>query len=144
VNPVKKTFEFEGGSTVTLETGRIARQATSAVLVTMDDTSVLVTVMADKEPSPMPFFPLAVHYVEKTYSVGKIPGGFLEAGRPALREGNPDLAPDRPAHPAAVRGRFQERNPGHLYRHVLEQERGSGHSGHDRCLRGAVHLRAAV
>ncbi|MFO7787938.1 MAG: polyribonucleotide nucleotidyltransferase, partial [Halospina sp.] len=99
MNPVKKTFEF-AGSTVTLETGRIARQATSAVLVTMDDTSVLVTVMADKEPSPMPFFPLAVHYVEKTYAVGKIPGGFLKREGPlSEKETLTSRLIDRPIRP---------------------------------------------
>jgi len=104
VNPVKKTFEF-GGSTVTLETGRIARQATSAVLVTMDDTSVLVTVMADKEPSPMPFFPLAVHYVEKTYSVGKIPGGFLKQEGPlSEKETLTSRLIDRPIRPLFADG----------------------------------------
>jgi polyribonucleotide nucleotidyltransferase len=104
VNPVKKTFEF-GGSTVTLETGRIARQATSAVLVTMDDTSVLVTVMADKEPSPMPFFPLAVHYVEKTYSVGKIPGGFLKREGPlSEKETLTSRLIDRPIRPLFADG----------------------------------------
>lgn len=104
MNPVKKTFEF-GGSTVTLETGRIARQATSAVLVTMDDTSVLVTVMADKEPSPMPFFPLAVHYVEKTYSVGKIPGGFLKREGPlSEKETLTSRLIDRPIRPLFADG----------------------------------------
>lgn len=99
MNPVKKTFEF-AGSTVTLETGRIARQATSSVLVTMDDTSVLVTVMADKEPSSMPFFPLAVHYVEKTYSVGKIPGGFLKREGPlSEKETLTSRLIDRPIRP---------------------------------------------
>ena len=67
VNPVKKTFQY-GRSTVTLETGRIARQATGAVMVTMDDTVVLCTVVARKEANPsQPFFPLSVHYQEKTY-----------------------------------------------------------------------------
>ncbi len=104
MNPVKTSFEF-AGSNVTLETGRIARQATSAVLVTMDDTSVLVTVMADKEPSPMPFFPLAVHYVEKTYAVGKIPGGFFKReGRLSEKETLTSRLIDRPIRPLFADG----------------------------------------
>jgi len=71
LNPVTKTFEL-GGKTVTLETGRIARQATGAVLVTIDDISVLGTVVGAKDAKPgQGFFPLTVNYTEKTYSVGK-------------------------------------------------------------------------
>ena len=104
MNPVKKVFEF-GGSTVTLETGRIARQATSSVLVTMDDTAVLVTVMADRQPSSLPFFPLAVHYVEKTYAVGKIPGGFLKREGPlSEKETLTSRLIDRPVRPLFADG----------------------------------------
>ena len=81
MNPVTKTFQY-GGQTVTLETGRIARQATGAVLITVENTSILCTVVAEKSMRPgRDFFPLAVHYVEKTYAVGKIPGGFLITDR---------------------------------------------------------------
>ncbi len=76
MNPVTKTFQY-GGQTVTLETGRIARQATGAVLVTVENTSVLCTVVAEKTARPgRDFFPLAVHYIEKTYSVVKSPAAF--------------------------------------------------------------------
>ena len=75
VNPVKKVFQY-GDNTVTLETGRIARQANGAVLVSMDDVQVLCTVVGEKkEKAGMAFFPLGVHYQEKAYAVGKIPGG---------------------------------------------------------------------
>lgn len=87
MNPVRKTFQY-GNSTVTLETGRIARQATAAVLVSMDDTRVLVTVVAEKEAAPgRDFFPLSVHYMEKTYAAGRIPGGYFKReGRPTEKE----------------------------------------------------------
>ena len=75
---VKKTFQY-GGQEVTLETGRIARQASGAVMVTMGTTSVLCTVVAEqKQRAGQDFFPLSVHYIEKAYSVGKIPGGFFK------------------------------------------------------------------
>ena len=78
MNPVIKTFKY-GNQTVTLETGRIARQATGAVLVTVENTSVLVAVVADKSAKEgMDFFPLGVHYTEKAYAVGRIPGGFFK------------------------------------------------------------------
>ena len=73
-----KTFEF-GGQTVTLETGRIARQADGAVLATMGKTQVLATVVAAKSMRPgQDFFPLSVHYLEKMYAAGRIPGGYLK------------------------------------------------------------------
>ena len=75
---ITKTFQY-GEQTVTLETGRIARQASGAVLVTVDDAiQVLVAVVGSKTAKPdQGFFPLSVHYQEKTYAVGKIPGGFF-------------------------------------------------------------------
>ena len=105
VNPVKKTFQY-GRSTVTLETGRIARQATGAVMVTMDDTVVLCTVVAKKEANPnQPFFPLSVHYQEKTYAVGKIPGGFFKReGRPTEKETLTSRLIDRPIRPLFPKG----------------------------------------
>ncbi|QNI01726.1 polyribonucleotide nucleotidyltransferase [Halomonas sp. SH5A2] len=109
VNPVKKTFQY-GRSTVTLETGRIARQATGAVMVTMDDTVVLCTVVAKKEANPnQPFFPLAVHYQEKTYAVGKIPGGFFKReGRPTEKETLTSRLIDRPIRPLFPKGFMNE------------------------------------
>ncbi|HBS82316.1 MAG TPA: polyribonucleotide nucleotidyltransferase [Halomonas campaniensis] len=109
VNPVKKTFQY-GRSTVTLETGRIARQATGAVMVTMDETVVLCTVVAKKEANPnQPFFPLSVHYQEKTYAVGKIPGGFFKReGRPTEKETLTSRLIDRPIRPLFPKGFMNE------------------------------------
>lgn len=100
MNPVRKTFQY-GNSTVTLETGRIARQATAAVLVSMDDTRVLVTVVAEKEAAPgRDFFPLSVHYMEKTYAAGRIPGGYFKReGRPTEKETLTSRLIDRPIRP---------------------------------------------
>ncbi|MDF5410213.1 polyribonucleotide nucleotidyltransferase, partial [Vibrio parahaemolyticus] len=85
--PVVKTFQY-GNHTVTLETGVIARQATAAVMVTMDDTSVFVSVVGKKEAvAGQDFFPLTVNYQERTYAAGKIPGGFFKReGRPSEGE----------------------------------------------------------
>eukprot|EP01041_Mallomonas_annulata_P026861 gene26861-48305_t len=76
-NKVTKTFQY-GQHTVTLETGEIARQASGAVMVSIEDTVVLATVVARKEAKPgQDFFPLTVDYLEKTYAAGKIPGGLF-------------------------------------------------------------------
>ena len=109
MNPVKKTFQY-GRSTVTLETGRIARQATGAVMVTMDETVVLCTVVARKETKPgQDFFPLSVHYQEKTYAVGKIPGGFFKReGRPTEKETLTSRLIDRPIRPLFPNGFMNE------------------------------------
>lgn len=109
VNPVKKSFQY-GRSTVTLETGRIARQATGAVQVTMDDTVVLCTVVGKKDLKPgQDFFPLSVHYQEKTYSVGKIPGGFFKReGRPTEKETLTSRLIDRPIRPLFPKGFMNE------------------------------------
>ena len=105
LKPFKKSFEL-GGKTVTLETGRIARQATGSVLVTVDDISVLGTVVGAKEAKPgQPFFPLTVNYFEKTYAVGKIPGGFFKReGRPSEKETLTARLIDRPIRPLFVSG----------------------------------------
>ncbi|SEI44544.1 polyribonucleotide nucleotidyltransferase [Allopseudospirillum japonicum] len=109
MNPVKKTFQY-GQSSVTLETGRIARQATGAVLITMDDTSVLCTVVAKKEvQAGADFFPLSVHYQEKTYAIGKIPGGFFKReGRPTEKETLTSRLIDRPIRPLFPKGFMNE------------------------------------
>ncbi|MEM0953355.1 MAG: polyribonucleotide nucleotidyltransferase [Pseudomonadota bacterium] len=109
MNPVTKTFKY-GDQTVTLETGRIARQATGAVLVTVEDTSVLCTVVAMKSQKPgQDFFPLGVHYIEKTYSVGKIPGGFFKReGRPSEKETLTSRLIDRPIRPLFPNGFMNE------------------------------------
>jgi polyribonucleotide nucleotidyltransferase len=109
VNPVTKTFQY-GGQTVTLETGRIARQASGAVMVTVENTSVLCTVVAEKSPREgRDFFPLAVHYTEKTYAVGKIPGGFFKReGRPSEKETLTSRLIDRPIRPLFPDGFMNE------------------------------------
>ncbi|QEL12891.1 polyribonucleotide nucleotidyltransferase [Kushneria phosphatilytica] len=109
MNPVRKTFQY-GDHSVTLETGRIARQATGSVLVTMDETVVLCTVVARKDIKPgQDFFPLSVHYQEKTYSVGKIPGGFFKReGRPSEKETLTSRLIDRPIRPLFPKGFMNE------------------------------------
>lgn len=109
MNPVTKTFQY-GDQTVTLETGRIARQATGAVLVTVENTSVLCTVVAEKSAQAgRDFFPLAVHYQEKAYSVGKIPGGFFKReARPSEKETLTSRLIDRPIRPLFPDGFMNE------------------------------------
>ena len=102
---VKKEFQF-GDHTVTLETGEIARQASGAVKISMGETMVLVTVVADKkEVEGRDFFPLTVDYIEKTYAAGKIPGGFLKReGRPSENETLTSRLIDRPIRPLFPEG----------------------------------------
>jgi polyribonucleotide nucleotidyltransferase len=109
VNVVKKTFQY-GDHEVTLETGRIARQATGSVMVTMGSTSVLCTVVAEqKAKAGQAFFPLSVHYIEKTYSVGKIPGGFFKReARPSEKETLTSRLIDRPIRPLFEDGFMNE------------------------------------
>jgi len=104
-NTVTKTFEY-GQHTVTLETGAIARQATAAVMASMDDTCVLVSVVAKKEAVVgQDFFPLTVNYQEKTYAAGKIPGGFFKReGRPSEEETLIARLIDRPIRPLFPEG----------------------------------------
>ena len=105
----KKTFQW-GSHTVTLETGEIARQATGSVLVTIDDTMVLATVVAAKEPKPgQSFFPLTVDYFEKFYAAGRIPGGFFKReGRPTEKETLTARLIDRPIRPLFPEGFMNE------------------------------------
>ncbi|WP_230971482.1 polyribonucleotide nucleotidyltransferase [Nitrogeniibacter aestuarii] len=105
----KKTFAY-GAHTVTLETGEVARQASGAVIVNMDDTVVLVTVVAAKEArAGQDFFPLTVDYQEKTYSAGKIPGGFFKReGRPSEKEILTCRLIDRPIRPLFPEGFYNE------------------------------------
>jgi polyribonucleotide nucleotidyltransferase len=106
---VTKTFQY-GAHTVTLETGEIARQATGAVLVSMDDTVVLATVVARTEAKAgQDFFPLTVDYVEKTYAAGRIPGGFFKReGRPSEKETLTSRLIDRPIRPLFPDGFYNE------------------------------------
>ncbi|MDP2259712.1 MAG: polyribonucleotide nucleotidyltransferase [Caulobacter sp.] len=101
----RKTIEW-GGKTLTLETGRIARQADGAVLATMGETVVLATAVFAKTQKPgQDFFPLTVNYQEKTFAAGKIPGGFFKReGRPSEKETLVSRLIDRPIRPLFVKG----------------------------------------
>ncbi len=109
VNPIVKQFKY-GQHTVTLETGAIARQATAAVMASMDDTTVFVTVVAKKEVKEgQDFFPLTVDYQERTYAAGKIPGGFFKReGRPSEGETLIARLIDRPIRPLFPEGFLNE------------------------------------
>ena len=109
MNPIKKTFRY-GSHDVTFETGEIARQAHGSVVCTMDDTVVLATVVAAREPKAgQDWFPLTVDYVEKTYAAGKIPGGFFKReGRPSEKETLTSRLIDRPIRPLFPDGFFNE------------------------------------
>ncbi len=109
MKPVKKEFQY-GEHTVTLETGEIARQASGAVMASMGDTTVMVTVVAAKEAQAgRDFFPLTVDYQEKTYAAGKIPGGFFRReGRPSENETLTARLIDRPIRPLFPDGFLNE------------------------------------
>ncbi|WP_459950950.1 polyribonucleotide nucleotidyltransferase [Denitratisoma sp. agr-D3] len=109
MNPIKKSFTY-GAHTVTLETAEIARQAGGAVMVNMDDTVVLATVVGALAAKPgQDFFPLTVDYVEKTYAAGKIPGGFFKReGRPSEKETLTSRLIDRPIRPLFPDGFYNE------------------------------------
>jgi polyribonucleotide nucleotidyltransferase len=104
-NIVRKSIEW-GHDTLTLETGKIARQADAAVVATYGETSVLATVVYDKKPKAgQDFFPLTVHYQEKYYAAGKIPGGFFKReARPTEKETLTSRLIDRPIRPLFVEG----------------------------------------
>lgn len=106
---IKKSFQY-GQHTVTFETGEIARQAHGAVIVTMDDTVVLATVVGAKDAKPgQDFFPLTVDYMEKFYAAGRIPGGFFKReGRPTEKETLTSRLIDRPIRPLFPDGFYNE------------------------------------
>jgi len=108
-NKAKQTFQY-GQHTVTLETGEIARQASGAVVVSIEDTVVLATVVGAKKAKPgQDFFPLTVDYVEKTYAAGKIPGGFFKReGRMSEKETLTSRLIDRPLRPLFPEGFYNE------------------------------------
>ncbi|AOS79925.1 MULTISPECIES: polyribonucleotide nucleotidyltransferase [Hydrogenophaga] len=108
-NKVTKTFQW-GQHTVTMETGEIARQSSGAVLLDMDGTVVLATVVAKSEAKAgQDFFPLTVDYIEKTYAAGKIPGSFFKReGRPSELETLTSRLIDRPIRPLFPEGFFNE------------------------------------
>jgi polyribonucleotide nucleotidyltransferase len=108
-NKITKTFQY-GQHTVTLETGEVARQASGAVIASMEDTVVLATVVARKDAKPgQDFFPLTVDYIEKTYAAGRIPGGFFKReGRPSEKETLTSRLIDRPIRPLFPEGYLNE------------------------------------
>ncbi|MGV8826600.1 MAG: polyribonucleotide nucleotidyltransferase, partial [Methylibium petroleiphilum] len=108
-NKVTKTFQW-GQHSVTLETGEIARQSSGAVLVNVEDTVILATVVAKTDAKPgQDFFPLTVDYIEKTYAAGKIPGSFFKReGRPSELETLTSRLIDRPLRPLFPDGFFNE------------------------------------
>lgn len=109
LNPIVRQFKY-GQHTVTLETGAIGRQATAAVMASMDDTTVFVTVVAKKDVKEgQDFFPLTVDYQERTYAAGRIPGGFFKReGRPSEGETLVARLIDRPVRPLFPEGFFNE------------------------------------
>eukprot|EP01036_Dinobryon_divergens_P052840 gene52840-70641_t len=108
-NKVTKTFQW-GQNTVIMETGEIARQPGGAVMVNIEGTVVLATVVASKNAKPgQDFFPLTVDYLEKTYAAGKIPGSFFKReGRPSEFETLTSRLIDRPIRPLFPEGFFNE------------------------------------
>ncbi|MGL9719552.1 polyribonucleotide nucleotidyltransferase [Symbiopectobacterium sp.] len=109
LNPIVRKFQY-GQNTVTLETGMMARQATAAVMVSMDDTAVFVTVVGAKNAKPgQDFFPLTVNYQERTYAAGRFPGGFFRReGRPSEGETLISRLIDRPIRPLFADGFVNE------------------------------------
>ncbi len=108
MNPIRKEFQY-GDRLVKLETGEIARQADGAVMIDVDGTTLLVTVVGKKQPSGGDFFPLTVNYQEKAYAAGKIPGGFFKReGRPSEKETLTSRLIDRPIRPLFPAGYTNE------------------------------------
>src|SRR5881275_316143 len=109
LTPIRKTFTY-GAHEVTLETGEMARQAHGAVVVSMDDTVVLCTVVGARQAKTgQDFLPLTCDYVEKTYAAGKIPGGFFKReGRPSEKETLTSRLIDRPIRPLFPDGFYNE------------------------------------
>ncbi|WP_446811882.1 polyribonucleotide nucleotidyltransferase [Methylomonas sp. 2BW1-5-20] len=104
MNPIRKEFQY-GDRLVTLSTGEIARQANGAVMIDVEGTSLLVTVVGKKEASGGDFFPLTVNYQEKAFAAGKIPGGFFKReGRPSETETLISRLIDRPIRPLFPEG----------------------------------------
>src|SRR2546425_10505906 len=109
LTPIKKTFTY-GAHQVILETGEMARQAHGAVVVNMDDTVVLCTVVGARQAKAgQDFLPLTCDYVERTYAAGKIPGGFFKReGRPSEKETLTSRLIDRPIRPLFPDGFYNE------------------------------------
>ena len=108
MNPIRKEFQY-GDRLVKLETGEVARQADGAVMIDVDGTTLLVTVVGKKQASGGDFFPLTVNYQEKAYAAGKIPGGFFKReGRPSEKETLTSRLIDRPIRPLFPEGYTNE------------------------------------
>ncbi|MDI1231538.1 MAG: polyribonucleotide nucleotidyltransferase [Methylobacter sp.] len=108
MNPIRKEFQY-GDRLVKLETGEVARQADGAVMIDVDGTTMLVTVVGKKQASGGDFFPLTVNYQEKAYAAGKIPGGFFKReGRPSEKETLTSRLIDRPIRPLFPEGYTNE------------------------------------
>ncbi|MGZ8159780.1 MAG: polyribonucleotide nucleotidyltransferase [Methylobacter sp.] len=108
MNPIRKEFQY-GDRLVKLETGEIARQSDGAVMIDVDGTTLLVTVVGKKQPNGGDFFPLTVNYQEKAYAAGKIPGGFFKReGRPSEQETLTSRLIDRPIRPLFPEGYTNE------------------------------------
>ena len=105
----KQIVQFQLADRCHAETGAIARQATGAVLVSMGETQILATVVGQKCQTRPEFFPLSVHYQEKTYAAGKIPGGYFKReGRPTEKETLTSRLIDRPIRPLFPNGFMNE------------------------------------
>ncbi len=108
---IRKEIDLEGGKTITIETGKMAKQADGAVVVSMGETMVLATVVSDKTPPPLnqDFFPLQVEYREKYYAAGKFPGGFIKReSRPSEKEVLSARLIDRALRPLFPDGYYQD------------------------------------
>ena len=141
---IKKSIPY-GRNTLTLETGEIARQAGGAVLASLGDSVVLVTVVAAKQSKPgQDFFPLTVDYQEKTYAAGRIPGGFFKReGRPSEKETLTSRLIDRPIRPLFPDGFYNEVQVDRD-RDVGRSRDRSRHSGDDRRFGGDLAVRHSV
>ena len=134
-----------GGRALSLESGKIARQADGAVLATLGETKVLCTVVYEKTPkASLDFFPLSVHYQEKSFAAGQDSRRLLQARGPSGGERDPDIAPDRPADPAAVRQGLSQRDAGDLHRVEPRPGERSGHRRSGRHVGGADAIGRAV
>ena len=101
-----------GGKPLTIQTGKLAKQASGSVVVQYGETIVLVTAVSANEERISDFLPLTVEYQEKIYAAGRIPGNYFRTGnRQAQRKGDPHRPADRPAHPAACFPRVTATRP---------------------------------
>ncbi len=130
-----------GGKELSIETGKMAKQADGSVVVRYGDTMVLVTAVANKRRAGIDFFPLTVEYVEKTYAAGKIPGGFFKReGRPTEREILTCRLIDRPSRPLFPEGCGATTRRSSRTVLSTDKENPTDVLAHDRRRRGAAHL----